>query len=371
MHRDKKLKKYIFFSLSFLSLLFVILVGKTVLDFIKISPLLFELIFKKEIKLKTADHNVNILLLGIGGKNHEGANLTDTIIFASISLSQNKVTLISIPRDLWIPDLNAKVNTAYSTGEEKRRGGGLILAKAAISKIIKQPIDYGIRIDFDGFIKAVDELGGLNIEVEREFYDYEYPIEGKEDDPCGHAEEELISLATASSQLEAFPCRYTVVHFNKGLQKMDGKKTLAFARSRHAKGEEGSDFARSKRQEKIIKALKDKIFSLDTVFNPAKIISVYSIVKDSLDTDIKEGEFDDFIRLIQKLKNAKIENIILDTGDEKATRPGFLVNPQISSEYNYSWVLIPRTGNGNFTEIQKYTECMIKSGNCQFPQKPN
>lgn len=368
MRKNKRFKRYIFL---FLTLLFVILVGKVVFDLVKITPFLFELIFKKEIKLKTSDHNINVLLLGIGGKDHQGPNLTDTMIFTSISVSQNKVTMVSIPRDLWIPDLDAKINTAYSTGEDKRKGGGLILAKAIVSKILKQPVDYALRIDFNGFIRAVDELGGLNIEVEREFYDYEYPIEGKEEDSCGHSEEELIALATSSSQLESFPCRYTTLHFKKGLQEMDGKTALAFARSRHAKGEEGSDFARSKRQEKIIKALKDKIFSIPTIFNPSRIINLYSIISDSIDTDINENEFDDFIRLMQRLKNAKIENIILDVGDEKTKRPGLLINPQISEEYNFSWVLIPRTGNGNFLEIQKYTDCVIKMNNCPFPPASN
>src|SRR3990172_9559930 len=105
MRKEKKIKKYI---LVLLGIIAVIFVGKIVLDFVKISPFLFELFFKKEIELKTADHNINILLLGIGGKNHEGPNLTDTMIFTSISLSKNKVTLISIPRDLWVPDLDAK-----------------------------------------------------------------------------------------------------------------------------------------------------------------------------------------------------------------------------------------------------------------------
>jgi len=364
MRKNNKSKRYIFL---FFGLLLVVFFGKIIVGFAKISPFFFELIFKREINLKTSDHNVNILLLGIGGKNHEGPNLTDTIIFTSISFSQNKVTMVSIPRDLWMPDLKAKINTAYSIGEEKRKGGGLLLAKAAVQKILKQPVDYAIRIDFDGFVKAVDELGGLTIEVEREFYDYEYPIEGKEDDPCGHAQEELAALATASSQLEAFPCRYKTVHFKKGLQKMDGKTALAFARSRHAKGEEGSDFARSKRQEKIIKAFKDKIFSIDTVFNPARIINLYNIIKESVDTDIEETEFDDFARLAQKLKNAKIESTILDAGDKKTKRPGFLINPPVSEEYNFSWVLIPRTGNGDFSEIQRYADCVIKSNNCQSP----
>ena len=88
-------------------------------------------------------------------------------------------------------------------------------------------------------------VGGLNVDVERKLDDPEYPISGKEDDPCDHKEEELQALATASSQLEAFPCRYEHLVINPGLQHMDGATALKFVRSRHAKGSEGSDFARS------------------------------------------------------------------------------------------------------------------------------
>lgn len=366
-----KLKKITFAVLGFLVFFFVL---QAVIKFVEISPFLFELIFKKEISLKKNDNRVNILLLGIGGKNHDGPNLTDTIMFASLDTELNQVTLASIPRDLWVPDLentNKKINTAYAYGENKKKGGGLILAKAIVGKVLNQKVDYAVRIDFDGFVKAVDLIGGIEVNVERVLDDYEYPVEGKEEDPCGHLEEELEGLATVSSQLEAFPCRYRHVHYDKGEQRMDGKTALIFVRSRHADGEEGSDFARSKRQEKIIQAFKDKLFSFQTIINPAKIISLYDILKDSIDTDIQQGEFDDFIRLSQKMKDARLKSIVIDTGDEDTNRQGLLVNPVSFVDYNLQWVLIPRAGNGNFSEIQEYVACELRNDKCSISPVPS
>ena len=223
-----------------------------------------------------------------------------------------------------------------------------------------------VRIDFDGFVKSVDVLGGIEVNVTNSFEDFEYPIIGKENDPCDQKEEDLKMLATVSSQLEVFPCRYDLVRFEGGIQLMSGETALQFVRSRHAKGVEGTDFARSKRQEQVIKAFKDKIFSLNFFLNPAKVIGLYNAMQESIDTNIKEEEFDDFVRLAQKLKNAQIQSKVLDYGDEKANRSGFLVNPPISDDFGGQWVLIPRIGNGDFSEIQKYTECEIKTGGCSI-----
>ncbi|MBI2074482.1 MAG: LCP family protein [Candidatus Levybacteria bacterium] len=203
--------------------IFLLLIAKFVVGTIKLSPVLWQLIFNKEINLKKADDNINILLLGIGGGKHEGPNLTDSIIFASLDPQKNSVKLISIPRDLWISDIKDKINAAYAIGEDKKKGGGIILTRAIVSKITNQPVDYVIRLDFAGFIKAIDLVGGLDINNENTFDDYEYPIEGKEEDLCGHPLEEIDLLATASSQLEAFPCRYKHIRFDRGLLHIDGQ----------------------------------------------------------------------------------------------------------------------------------------------------
>ena len=354
------MRKKIFIVVGAILILIVI----AIIQISTFYPILFQLLFNREIQLKKEDSNINILLLGTGGGQHEGPDLTDTIIFASINPVKNKVVLVSVPRDLWIAELNEKINTAYAVGNSKKKEGGIILIRAIVSRILNQPIDYVVKIDFDGFVRAVDLIGTLDINVERGFNDFQYPIYGKENDTCGHKEEELQALATASSQLEVFPCRYKSIRFDKGLQQMNGETALQFVRSRHATGEEGTDFARNKRQEKAIIAFKDKLLNIETLLNPVKLIGLYSTLKDSIDTNIKQEEIDDFVKLAQKMKNANVQSAILDYGDKEKKRQGLLINPPISKNYDNQWVLIPRIGDGNFSEIQKYVECEIKIGNC-------
>lgn len=363
-----KMKKWktIFKRISLVFLLLIIIAfGRLIIESIRYAPVMFQLLFNKQIDLKTTNNRVNILLLGIGGGSHDGPNLTDTIIFAGIDTASSsaRASLISIPRDLWIPEIKGKINTAYAIGEGKRKGAGLILTKAVVGKILNEHIDYALRVDFAGFVKAVDMVGGLEINVERSFDDNEYPIASRETDTCGFKDEEFLKRATAAAQLDAFPCRYEKLHFNKGMQHMNGETALRFVRSRHALGIEGSDFARSKRQEKVINAFKDKIFSLNTLLNPLKLTSLYDIFRDSIDTDIKSSEYDDFIRLAEKMRTGKIISTVLDTGDEATGRAGLLKNPSISENgsdiFGYQWVLIPKAGNGQYTEIQSYASCLL------------
>lgn len=355
-------KKKIFIAASTIAFISIIFVG---LRLPQLSSLLFQLVFNKTIELKKADGRINILLLGIGGGQHDGPNLSDTVILASVDPGKSKVSLISIPRDLWIPDLKGKINIAYAAGEDKKKGGGIILAKAIVSKILNQPVDYALRVDFDGFTKAVDMIGGLDITIERTFDDYKYPDESRREDLCGNTPEEATERIASESPYLVFPCRYLHAHFEKGNEHMDGKRALIFVRSRYAEGEEGTDFARSKRQEKVIDAFKEKIISPETIFNPTRVINLYNVLQDSIDTDIKQDEFDDFIKLAQKMKNAKLQSYVIDYGDERTERPGLLINPPITREYNNQWVLIPRAGNDNFAEIQNDVACLIGDRGCQ------
>jgi LCP family protein required for cell wall assembly len=311
---------------------------------------------------------INLLLLGIGGGTHEGPDLTDTIIFMHVDPVQKKVTLVSLPRDLWIPDIGDKVNATYTYASEKNSGSGLAVTESEVGKILGQHIDYGVKIDFGGFVKAVNILGGLDINVDNTFDDYAYPIEGNEDATCGLTSDQIASDSAAiasgsATELQSFPCRYKHIHFDAGPNQMDGETALEYVRSRHALGPEGSDFARSKRQEKVISAFKAKLFSVGTIFNPVKIIDLINTLSGSLETDIKPNQYADFISMAQNMKNAKIMSTVLDTGDSDTQRYGLLINPPMS-DYGGAWVLAPRAGATDYSEIQQYVACMITTGNC-------
>lgn len=343
--------------------LFGIVLFAGAVGIVKFYPVLFQLLFSPDIELKKADHSINILLLGIAGGTHDGADLTDTMMFVSIDPDKNKIILVSIPRDIYIPELKAKINTAYAKGNNRAKGGGLTLSKAVVSKVVGSPIDYVFAIDFAGFVKAVDLIGGLEIDVRRSFDDYEYPIEDKREDLCGLTVDEATARIATESALVVFPCRYEYVHFDKGLQHMDGTRSLIFVRSRYAIGGEGTDFARSQRQQKVLYAFKEKIFSLGTILNPIKLTSLYLILAESIDTDIKQSEFDDFIKLVQKIKNAKISSSVIELEDKEQKKAGLLINPPLT-DFNGAWVLIPRVGNGNFLEIQEHVSCLKATDSC-------
>jgi polyisoprenyl-teichoic acid--peptidoglycan teichoic acid transferase len=365
VRKKESVNKRVYYAILVLFLIAGFFIYKKVSGYIR--PI-YELTFEKEIDLKqTEKKRINILLLGIGGGRHDGPLLTDTIIFASIDPEKMKMSLISVPRDLWIPEVHDKVNSVYSYGENNEKGSGLTKTKKVIGDIVGQRIDYGFRIDFDGFRKAIDMLGGIEVDVERTFDDYVYPLSGKENELCGWEEDAVASLsaqiATASATVdEYFPCRFEHLHFEQGLTQMDGDMALKFVRSRHAYGPEGSDFARSKRQEKVIRAVRNKVFSLGTLVNPAKLMGLFEIIKDSIDTDIKQAEYDDFIKLAQKMRDAEIYSVVLNMSDDENDKSALFYNPPIGEEFGYKWVIIPKAGTVDYSEIHSLVSCLIEKG---------
>lgn len=349
--------------------LFVVICIKLLPFFGEFFPRATRVIFHPGTVIKEVNGKTNVLLLGIGGGSHEGPNLTDTIMLASIDWKKNKVTLISIPRDLWVPSLTSyvkKINEAYANG-------GMSLAESVVTQVTGQPIQYGIRLDFQGFVDAIDQIGGIDVTVARILDDYNYPISGKEDDTCSHSPEEIQTFtATASAEADNFTffsCRYKHLHFDPGQQHMDGTTALEFVRSRHAVGIEGSDFARSARQQLVIEAVRNKMIS-SALFNPTKVLGLYGILKNSIDTDMTDSVVGLFLDKLPALKNATVITATIDFGDYTTGRPGLLVNSPVSAEYDFSAALIPRIGNGNFTEIQSFVTCEITKGNCTVSPSP-
>lgn len=292
----------------------------------------------KPTSLESKEGRTNILLLGAGGAGHEAPELTDTMIFVSLDHKGKNPVFVSLPRDTWVPSLRAKLNTTYYYGNQKKENGGLILSGSSVSEVLGQPVHYALAVDFGVFVKLIDLLGGVEVNVERAFDDFKYPIPGRENDGCSGDKE--------------FKCRYEHVHFPSGRQTMDGEKALKFVRSRNAEGEEGTDFARSSRQQKVIEAIKKRVLSPRTIFNPGKLGSLWQIATESFKTDIPQDKIPILARMYLRIPKNKVKNLVLDGGGNGDAQTGFLVNPPISARYDYQWVLVPR--DSTWEEVRKW-----------------
>jgi LCP family protein required for cell wall assembly len=321
--------------LTFVSLVFILLRSfPKNSGFSQFLSLAKSFLFAPNKETHSIERRVNILVLGKGGKNHEAADLTDTIIFTSISTKGKGITLVSLPRDIWISKLRAKLNSAYFWGNQQKENGGLALAKATAEEIVGQPIHYALVVDFSGFKEIVDDLGGIEVEVERSFVDEKYPIPGKEKDDC-------------EGDLE-YHCRYETLRFEKGLQVMDGEMALKFVRSRNAQGDEGTDIARAKRQQKVISAIQKKILSPDTLFSPKKISSLLKTAVKYIETDIGQEQAAILARyFLQSRQN--IKSYVLDED--------FLIHPPKSPKYDNLYVFVPKSGDWN--EIHQWVDGLL------------
>ncbi|MDD4606984.1 MAG: LCP family protein [Patescibacteria group bacterium] len=269
---------------------------------------------------------INILLLGMGGVQHDGPYLTDTIILVSIKPSTNQVALISIPRDLYAPIPSygwRKINNANSFGEVDGTGGGELAAQT-VSQILDLPVHYYVRIDFDGFTQLIDDLGGITLEVDNSFIDKEYPAPNYD---------------------------YQTISFEVGKQKMDGETALIYARSRHGNNGEGSDFARGKRQQKVILAVKDKVFSLNTLIQPQKIWKIYDNINQHVKTNLTVNQINSLLTLAKNFNKDNLINVVLDDG----------INGYLKSNItpDGAYVLIPVTGN--FRQIADMTNNIFQN----------
>lgn len=288
-----------------------------------------------------SDHGLtNILVLGVGGAGHEGPDLTDSMILFSYNQNSNKFVMVSIPRDLWMPEIRAKINTAYHYGEERKPGGGFLLAKSEASEVTGQDIQYVVLIDFNVFKEIINILGGVNICVDRTFDDYHYPIPGME-----NAEPES--------------ARYEHLHFDADCQTVNGDRALKFVRSRYAEGEEGTDFARSKRQQKVILAIKDKLISKGLLFDVDIFLKIRDSVLKNIITDIPQDQYPALARLAVSYRSQNITTGIIDADDPTTSHSGLLVAPPISSQEDFQWALIPKAGQGDWTEIRKYVSSLL------------
>lgn len=286
-----------------------------------------------ELKKDSTGKYTNILIIGVDTRENDTLLNTDTMILASYNYETNNVVMYSIPRDfnVEINDSNwfNRINSVYASAEKKKEGTGFAALEKTITEVTDQEIQYHAMVNFEAFKEIIDAVGGVDINVENSFLDYRYP------DGYG----------------------YKTISFKAGPQTMTGENALAYARSRKSlQNNEGSDYARAERQQKVIIALQEKIMSSDTLSNPQKIMEIFT----SISKHVKVSAF-----TINDIQAAI--NIGRDYEENNGKNYSFVLDPalgnygliQVKIASNGQYGIIPKAGLGNYTNIHKYTNNSI------------
>ena len=233
--------------------------------------------------LNNGQETVNFLLIG-SDKRPGSSFRTDTMVVAILRPNEGQVSLISIPRDLWvyIPDWqNQRINTAYQHGiAVGYPGGGPGLLKDTIQYNLGIRIDHTAMVDFDGFRKIVDTLGGVDVPVS-----------------CAYTDWHLID-PSYNPEIEANWSLYTV---GPGLIHMDGDLALWYARSR----QKSSDFDRGRRQQEVLRSIFTQALQAGTL---SRIPELYNDFKDSVETDLGLTDILQLSLYAPKMTNADIRS---------------------------------------------------------------
>jgi LCP family protein required for cell wall assembly len=251
---------------------------------------------------------INFAFYGYGGAGHDGAYLTDSIMVVSVQPVLNgppEVAEISIPRDWYVPiplgngkSTAQRINSAYSdgiSGEGTLAGSdpaaGASVANATLEHLLGIHIDHWIGLDFTAFKAAVDAVGGVDVVVPNTFTDSQYPA-----GECSSGPNEN--------------CKFITVHFNAGPAHMNGTQALEFSRSRHSNDNgEGTDFARSRRQQLIVAALKQKVVSIGGLGNLPDLLNGLG---DNVVTDLHVNDLAALYSLLKGVDTKAILHVSVD-----------------------------------------------------------
>jgi len=224
----------------------------------------------------------NILILGVDRRPGEGDTVrTDSILLLRSDPSSPHLTLLSIPRDLWVTIPNRgedRINTAHFYGELDLPGSGLDRAAEAITLNFDVPVHRSLRLDFNAFREVIDAAGGIEVDVPAPIVGNEYPTD---------------DYGTMRIEIPA------------GIQHMDGEKALQYARSRHG----SSDFDRAARQQQIVFALAEKLSSPSGML---LIPRVYIAFQNAVETDLSLRDLFRLAATWQLSSADGLETIVID-----------------------------------------------------------
>lgn len=272
---------------------------------------------------KSLSQPKNFLLLGIPGPGNDAPELTDTIALAMVKPEPIKVTLVSIPRDLWvkIPESESysKINSLYVLGKQaKNQDYGLELIQQKVEQITGQKIDYYFLVDLSVVKELVDQQGGINLMVKKDIYDPLFP-------GANHS--------------------YQTFEIKAGWRYLDGETTVKYIRTRHSP--EG-DFDRIERQQQVLEALKQKIITLNPIWDLPELLKIANEIYSKIKTDFPVSEIPQFWSIAKKVSPPDILNLVIEKENNLITSyPLLLDNQPVSA-------LQPKAGVEDYSQIQRF-----------------
>lgn len=271
------------------------------------------------------DGRVNILLMGIpGDKNHDGNQLSDVNMVVSIDPVNNTAAMLSLPRDMYVDVpgyYQTRINAAHAIAEQDKAGTGPKVAKETVESVLDIDIHYFVRVDFQGFVDIIDRIGGVTVDVEQPIIDR--TIESR----YGGTHEETFRI-------------------DAGQQHLDGRVALQYVRTR--KGiNSGNDFGRARRQQQILKAVKDKVLTLGTFSNPVKLSGIIDAIGNHVRTDLSLSDMMRLLEIADSIDTSSVRNVVLSNAPDSYL-----------ASYNAGGaaVLVPKAGIGDYSEIRKFVK---------------
>ncbi len=285
--------------------------------------------FSKEELSKSEDSPINILFLGIVGEGSRGAFLTDAIFVTSIIPSKKQISMISIPRDLWVKIPNGstgvKINSLYeleNKGKGFSKADSYELIKEKIEDITGLPMNYIVILDLKGFEKLIDALGGIDIWLEKDVIDP--------------------SLVNPHNPSEIF-------HLSAGWRHLDGALIIKFIRTRYAPN---GDFYRIEHQQQIIAALKDKLTKLADIWNLISWLKIWQSLSGHVITNLDFNTIWQIFPVVKDISSSQIQYLSI------TNRPPDELLMTSTMYDNWSdkdiYILIPAKGFENYEEINNY-----------------
>jgi polyisoprenyl-teichoic acid--peptidoglycan teichoic acid transferase len=232
------------------------------------------------------DSPLTILLLGADQRPEIETVRADALVLVHLDRKQGKVSMLSLPRDLWveIPGYGYnRINAAYPIGDQNLGpGGGAALTKATVTNLVGLPVDYFVMVNFQGFEELINQIGGVEIDVPKAIDDPAYPTE---------------DFGTKR------------VTFRAGKQRLNGERALIYARTRHG----DSDFGRNQRQQQVLLAVFEQIRRQGLLQQLDNVDDYTGALRSYIRTDMSRRTMLDLARFGSRLDDNDVQRFAVDS----------------------------------------------------------